>query len=127
MDIGNPSQGYRIGDEAMKRSVAMLLFLHTAWFLGGSAQPAASQPALNDKQLLGMRLFNQSCRVCHAKPQLTSAQYGPVLSKDSLGGQEDVMREYIINGTPRMPGFKYHFEPAQIDAIVAYLKTVTAP
>ena len=67
-----------------------------------------------------MRLFNQSCRVCHTKPQLVSPQYGPVLSKDSLGGQDDVMREFISNGTPRMPGFKYHFEPAQIDAIVAY-------
>ena len=111
----------------IKRCVAMLLFLYTAWFLGASAQPAVGQPALNDKQLLGMRLFNQSCRVCHTKPQLTSAQYGPVLSKDSLGGQEEVMREFIINGTPRMPGFKYHFEPTQIDAIVAYLKTVTAP
>jgi mono/diheme cytochrome c family protein len=46
------------------------------------------------------------------------------LSQASLGGQEDVMREVIANGTPRMPAFKYHFEPAQIDAIVHYLKTV---
>jgi len=38
-----------------------------------------------------------------------------------------VMREVISNGTPRMPGFKYHFEPDQIEAIVAYLKTVPAP
>jgi len=26
-----------------------------------------------------------------------------------------------------MPGFKYHFEPAQIEAIVAYLKTIATP
>jgi mono/diheme cytochrome c family protein len=50
-----------------------------------------------------------------------------VLSKESLGGQVGVMREVISNGTPRMPGFKYHFEPAQIDAIVAYIKTIPAP
>jgi mono/diheme cytochrome c family protein len=37
------------------------------------------------------------------------------------------MREVIGNGTPRMPGFKHHFEPPQIDAIVAYLKTIPAP
>jgi mono/diheme cytochrome c family protein len=37
------------------------------------------------------------------------------------------MRETITNGTPRMPGFKLLFEPAQINAIVAYLKTVPAP
>src|SRR5260370_8198401 len=80
--------------------------------------------SLNEQQVLGMRLFKQSCGVCHTKPQMTSPLYGPELSQNSLGGQEAVMREVISNGTPRMPGFKYHFEPAQIEAIVAYLKTI---
>ena len=91
-----------------------------------SAQPGGDRP-FDDKQLLGMRLFNQSCRLCHTKPQLVSPLYGPELSQNSLGGQEAVMREVISNGTPRMPGFKYHFEPAQIDAIVAYLKAMPPP
>jgi mono/diheme cytochrome c family protein len=104
----------------------MLLLPYAAWFLGVSVHPAAAQPALNDKQLLGMQLFNQSCRVCHAKPQLTSPLYGPALSRQSLGGQDDVMREVIGNGTPHMPGFKHHFQPPEIDAIVAYLKTIPA-
>jgi mono/diheme cytochrome c family protein len=89
-----------------------------------SAPPAAADDGLNATQQLGRQLFGQSCAVCHLKPQVTSATYGPPLSKASLGGQDDVMREVIANGTPRMPGFKYHFEPAQIDAIVQYLKTV---
>ena len=93
---------------------------------GAWAQQAGGDP-LNDQQLLGMRLFNQSCRVCHTKPQMTSPLYGPELSQNSAGGQEAVMREVISNGTPRMPGFKYHFEPAQIEAIVAYLKTIPTP
>ncbi len=93
---------------------------------GARAQQAGGDP-LNDQQLLGMRLFNQSCRVCHTKPQMTSPLYGPQLSQNSSGGQEAVMREVISNGTPRMPGFKYHFEPAQIEAIVAYLKTIPTP
>jgi mono/diheme cytochrome c family protein len=91
--------------------------------LGAAAQPAGGA----DQTLLGMRLFNQSCRVCHTKPQLSSAQYGPVLSMNSLGGKADVMREVISNGTPRMPGFKFHFKPAEIDAIVAFIKTIPAP
>jgi mono/diheme cytochrome c family protein len=90
-----------------------------------SAQPAGSP--LDERQLLGMRLFNQSCRVCHTKPQLVSPVYGPELSQSSAGGQETVMRDVIANGTPRMPGFKHHFEPAQIEAIVAYLKTIPTP
>jgi mono/diheme cytochrome c family protein len=80
-----------------------------------------------DEQRLGMRLYNQSCRVCHTKPQLTSVQYAPVLSKVSLNGNDDAMRAFIANGSPKMPGFKYHFKPAEIDAIVAYLKTVPPP
>ena len=93
----------------------------------GAWAQQASGASLDDQQLLGMRLFNQSCRVCHTKPQMTSPLYGPELSQNSLGGQEAVMREVISNGTPRMPGFKYHFEPTQIEAIVAYLKTIPTP
>jgi mono/diheme cytochrome c family protein len=91
---------------------------------GGLVQAARAESGLDDQQLTGMRLFNQSCRVCHIKPQVTSPQYAPPLSRESLGGQDDVMREVIGNGTPRMPGFKVYFKPEQIDAIVAYLKTV---
>ena len=40
-----------------------------------------------------MQLFNQSCRVCHTKPQVTSPLYGPELSRASAGGDEQVMRE----------------------------------
>ena len=101
----------------------VLLVALTAWPLGASAQPGGS----GDQQVLGLRLFNQSCRVCHTKPQLTSPQYAPVLSMNTLGGKADVMRDVIQNGTPRMPGFKYTYKPAEIDAIVTYLKTVPAP
>ena len=98
--------------------------------IGVAALPTASLAAahdLNATQQLGRQLFGQSCAVCHLKQQLGAETFGPPLSKASLGGQDDVMREVIANGTPRMPAFKYHFERAQIDAIVHYLKTVPAP
>jgi mono/diheme cytochrome c family protein len=85
---------------------------------------AQTGDGLNDTQKLGRSLFAQSCGVCHLKPQLTAVQYAPVLSKDSLGGNESAMREVIANGMPRMPGFKYQFDQDQIAAIAAYLKTV---
>jgi mono/diheme cytochrome c family protein len=110
---------------AKKGGVAILLLALAPQ--NASTEPAGSTAAFNDKELLGMRLFNQSCRVCHTKPQLTSPLYGPDLSQNSAGGQEAVMRDVISNGTPRMPGFKYHFEPAQIEAIVAYLRTIPPP
>jgi mono/diheme cytochrome c family protein len=53
---------------------------------------------------------------------LVSGLYGPALSKEAAGGSEEVIRGVISNGTPRMPGFKYTYDPAQIAAIAAYLK-----
>ncbi len=108
----------------MKHGTAALLFLLALAPLVALAQASGNAPALNEKQLLGMRLFNQSCRVCHVKPQLASPQFAPVLSKNTFGGHEAALRQFIANGTPRMPGFKTHFKPAEIDAIVAYLKTI---
>jgi mono/diheme cytochrome c family protein len=92
---------------------------------GASAQQPGD--ALNDTQRLGETLFVQSCGVCHLLPQLGAPRYAPQLSRQSLGGQEDVMRQVIANGTPRMPGFRYHFDQTQIAAIAAYLKTIPAP
>lgn len=86
-----------------------------------SAQDGAKQ------QLLGLRLFNQSCRVCHTKPTLLSGMYGPALSMNTLGGNAEAIHAFISNGTARMPGFKYDFTPAQIGAIVTYIKTIPAP
>lgn len=99
---------------------AMLLGLVVAVPLSAAAQDRS-------QELLGMRLFNQSCRVCHTKPQMTSPQYGPVLSMNTLGGKVDLVRQFISNGTARMPGFKYQFTPTQIDAIAAYVATLPAP
>jgi mono/diheme cytochrome c family protein len=106
----------------MKRRVVALIVFGA---LAGS--PLAAQPANISQTVLGLRLFNQSCRVCHTKPTLLSGQYGPVLSMSTLGGNADAIRAFISNGSARMPGFKYDFTPAQIDAIVAYIKTIPAP
>src|SRR5215831_9004998 len=101
----------------------MALLSLIAWPHVAAAQQA--EPTLTDKELAGRNLFAQHCVVCHVKIQLAAGgQYGPVLSKDSLGGITEVMREFIAGGTPNMPGFKYMFKPEQIDAIVAYVKTL---
>ena len=107
-------------------SALLIVCLLAASSQGAFAEGAADD-SLNEAQKLGRRLFGNHCVVCHEKPQITSIQFGPSLSRESLGGQEDVMRAVISNGTPRMPGFKFQFNPAQIAAIAAYLKTVPLP
>jgi len=106
----------------MRRGATLILVMLSAGPPAATAQPARAP--LKDTALQGMRLFNQSCRVCHTKPQVTSPQYAPALSRASLGGQEAALHSFIANGSPRMPGFKHHFKPAEIDAIVAYIKTI---
>ena len=106
----------------MTRAAAVLLFcsitLPTAW-----AQPAEPHRQA-DKEQVGWRLYEQSCSICHTKPNLLLKEFGPVLSRDTLGGRGEIIRDVIANGTPRMPGFKHNFAPAEIDAIVAYLQTL---
>ena len=87
-----------------------------AWFgllLLTSGQGFAQQPAdnLTDQQKLGRQVFAQSCGVCHLPPSLGAKTYGPALNKEAGGGDDDVMREFMTNGTPRMPAFKYYLSP----------------
>jgi mono/diheme cytochrome c family protein len=109
----------------MKYRIAALLFTITA------ATPLAhgqqSDGNLNATQLHGRQVFAQSCGVCHLQPTLGSKTYGPLLTKATVGGSDEAMRVIIANGTERMPAFKYYLKPAEIDAIVAYVRTVPAP
>jgi mono/diheme cytochrome c family protein len=112
----------------MRSTAGKVCFMLAVGVQTAAAQPFPAADALTPQQMQGRNLFNQSCMVCHVKLQITSpAKYGPDLSKEALGGDADVMHEVISNGTPNMPGFKYHFEPDQIDAIVAYLKALPGP
>ena len=108
---------------------------HTAMFglfvLALSAQGAAAQqPAganLTDQQKMGRQVFAQSCGICHLPPVRGAKTYGPPLNKDAGGGDDEVMREFITNGTPRMPAFKHYLKDNEIDAIIAYVRTVPTP
>jgi len=105
----------------MKRSAVVAVLLFT------TCPPAFAQHddhALNPTQQLGRRLYEQHCGVCHTRPTLVSGMYGPELNKDTAGGDQEVIRGVITDGTPRMPAFKYTFKPDQIAAIAAYVVTL---
>ncbi len=87
----------------------------------------AQQGTLNETQQLGRQVFAQSCGICHLQPSLGVKTYGPSLNKATAAGNDEVMRAFIVNGTDRMPAFKYYLKPAEIDAIIAYVKTVPVP
>ena len=110
----------------LTRSAAVLVLALSAWPLAAPAQQAATGDTLNETQTTGRRVFAQSCGVCHLPPAINARTYGPALSKDTAGGNDDVIRGVISDGTPRMPAFKHYLERGEIDAIIAYLKTVPA-
>jgi mono/diheme cytochrome c family protein len=110
----------------MKRSTAAFLFLVAAWPVPASAQQQAG-PVLNTQQQHGRQLLAQSCGVCHLPPALNAKTYGPPLNRAAANGDDDIMREYILNGTPRMPAFKYYLKEADINDIIAYVRTVPVP
>jgi|SRR5690242_5175073 mono/diheme cytochrome c family protein len=105
----------------MKRTASTLLFALA------SASALAQHADLNETQLLGRRVFAQSCGICHLQPSLGVKTYGPMLNKAATAGNDELMRAFIVNGTDRMPAFKYYLRPAEIDAIIAYLRTVPVP
>jgi mono/diheme cytochrome c family protein len=109
----------------MKRSAPLLLFLLAAWPGSAFAQQAGDN--LTDTQKHGRQVFAQTCGICHLPPESGAKTFGPPLNKAAGGGDDDIMREYILNGTPRMPSFKAYLKPADIDAIIAYVRTVPVP
>ena len=94
---------------------------------GSPAQQSTATVSLNPTQTLGRRIFQQRCGVCHTRPTITSGIYGPALYRDIVVGNEDTIRQFIAKGSKRMPGFEFGLEPSEIDAVIAYLKTVRAP
>ena len=109
----------------MKYSAALLLFLLAGW----PPLAAAQQPGdnLNETQRHGRQLLAQSCGVCHLPGGPGAKTYGPPLNKAAGNADDDIMREYITNGTPRMPAFKYYLKDDEISAIIAYVRTIPVP
>lgn len=108
----------------MKQRVLISLLMLTGLFPTAWGQQPSSTVKLNRTQIEGRLLFNQHCGVCHTQPTILSPYYGPALSKELVGNGNAAVRQFISEGTDRMPGFRLSLTPSQIDAIVQYLTTV---
>jgi mono/diheme cytochrome c family protein len=105
----------------MKRTATLLLFL-----LAAGAQTAAAQ-SLTPQQAHGRQILTQNCNVCHLPQNPGSPTYGPRLSKTSVNGDDNLMKEVIQNGLVRMPGWKYTLKDSDISDIIAYVRTLPEP
>jgi mono/diheme cytochrome c family protein len=98
------------------------------------AQQTSTTP-LNEQQTAGKRLFNQNCALCHLpepenskNPNDEGATIGPRLEgvfRAPRSRPEALVKTFIQQGVEgKMPGFRYALEPTEIDAVIAYLKTL---
>jgi mono/diheme cytochrome c family protein len=108
----------------MMRAIPVLLILLT--FAAGSGAQKANDN-LTAQQRLGRQIVAQACAVCHLPAGPGAKTWGPALNKSTLPDDDETIRQNILEGNTRMPGFQYFLQPAQVDAIVAYLRTVPAP
>jgi len=84
--------------------------------------------SLTPSQREGAYLFKQRCNLCHGPTSMSGFKpYGGRLTKDMVEEHEDVVRKVIMDGTPRMPGFRYGLSASQVNMVVDYIKTLEKP
>ena len=88
---------------------------------------AVSEPALAEAELNGKKLFVQRCALCHdLLGQPATSTVGPWVDGETVKARgEAAVRQQIMNGSRRMPGWRYTLDSTQVDQVIAYLKTVT--
>tara|TARA_B100000745_G_C19824832_1_gene272638 strand:+ start:78 stop:461 length:384 start_codon:yes stop_codon:yes gene_type:complete len=111
-----------------------LLFFVTA--VGVSINPVAQigkDSEFNKQQRMGHAFFMQRCSFCHV-PRTTKAGADSKVPSGGLltslfqktnSSQEMRVKQTILKGIPgKMPGFEHTLKLEEIDAIIAYIKTL---
>jgi mono/diheme cytochrome c family protein len=88
----------------------------------------AKPHGLPDNIYRGRVVFMQRCAYCHdgvGQPSYNTK--GPFLDPELITPLGDAgIRMFITQGTDNMPSYQYALTPAQIDDVVAYVKTIPA-
>jgi mono/diheme cytochrome c family protein len=90
--------------------------------------PLAAPHGLPENVYRGRAIFMQRCAYCHdGRGQPSYNTLGPFLDPELTTPLGDAgLRLFIVQGTDNMPGFQYALTPAQIDDVIAYVKTIPA-
>ena len=78
----------------------------------------------------GEAWFYQRCSLCHMGRIVKDDVYqpmGPPLNgvlKAASPEREKLIRQQIEKGSPRMPGFQHTFTPAEMEELMAYMRTL---
>jgi mono/diheme cytochrome c family protein len=86
---------------------------------------------LNPTQAMGRRVFDANCARCH-EPYSSKGLHGPSLHNvykkaylpSGMPANDDRITAVVVRGRAKMPAFGNSLSDAQIDALLAYLKTL---
>jgi mono/diheme cytochrome c family protein len=87
---------------------------------------------LNPQQVAGRRVYDAYCDRCH-EPYSSRGKQGPsmkgvfqksYLELSGLPANDDRVREIILAGRSKMPGYGQTLTPQQVDDLLAYLHTL---
>ena len=82
---------------------------------------------LSDTELRGRGIWIQRCAYCHDGAGTSNYNTdGPWLDSAVVKARgDDAVRTKILNGSQLMPGFKVGLSAAQVDQVIAFIKTVS--
>ena len=115
-------------------TVAALVLIAAFWLVVAPDVSTQSRPPIAAAQsgavTRGEAWFYQRCSLCHMGRTVKDEVYqpmGPLLTgvlKGASPDREKAIRAQIQRGSPRMPGFEYTFTPAELEELIAYMKTL---
>jgi mono/diheme cytochrome c family protein len=113
----------QLGISAQDRSASQLTVSKRVY----DKQQLLAKPQLSEDALRGRALWVQRCAYCHdGVGTPTYKTLGPWLDAETVRAEREAsVRQFIANGSRRMPGFRYTLQPAQVDQLIAFLKSVT--
>jgi cytochrome c len=105
----------------MIRRIISIAFLAGVLATAGLAQAAPSAAH-------GLELVRRNCSMCHAigeagdSPNKQAPRFRELGRRYPIDDLAEALAEGILTGHPAMPQFR--FSPAEVDDIIAYLKTI---
>lgn len=119
---------------SMKRwhhTVTGLALVAACWIVVPPPVSTQSPPAADSRAATrGEAWFYQRCSLCHMGRIVKDETYQPMalrlngVLKDATPDREAAVRDQIQRGSLRMPGFRYNLTPAELEELMAYLKTL---
>src|SRR5262249_21476306 len=87
---------------------------------------------LNSQQMSGRHIYDVHCDRCHEPysshgkqgPSMKGVFKRPYLEISGLPANDDRIREIILYGRSKMPGYSQVLTPQQVDDLLAYLHTL---